>query len=110
MKWFRPAVESVKIITVIVPFIESMMKAVEGPGHGADKKKAVMDAVDKLLTKLSVPTWIQPVVTEFAGWLIDVIAMIRHLTGTWEHTPASTAGTTTTKTTSTPTPNTGGGK
>ncbi len=84
-----------RIVTIVIPFIKEMIDAVEGPGHGPDKKKAVLDALDKVLTKLNVSQMIRSFIGEIASWLIDTIVMIRHLTGVWEH--SSTATTKTTK-------------
>ena len=82
-----------KIVTVVIPFIKEMVDAVEGPGQGPQKKKAVLDALDKVLTKLNVSKMIRSFVSEIASWLIDTIVMIRHLTGVWEHQkPATTGG------------------
>ena len=81
----KTAFSALKIIVAVVPLIKELIDVVEAPGHGPEKKKAVLGALNQVLSKLNVSSTVRSIVEEVASWLIDTIVAIRHLTGVWEH-------------------------
>lgn len=79
----------ISALTYFIPLIEVLIKLVETNGAikiGPDKKKAVLDSLDKALEIYEVPGWIRVGVKLIAPWLIDLVVMLKNKSGEFTHT------------------------
>ena len=81
--------ELIKVLMSLVgllPAVIELMKAVEGPGHGAEKKAAVLNLISQAIdTANSVANMGLPkdTIMAFVGQAIDVIAGLMNVIGTF---------------------------
>jgi len=76
-------------LTYFIPLIEVLIRMVETKGTikiGPEKKKAVLDSLNKALEIYGVPGWIRFAVKLIAPWLIDLIVMLKNKSGEFTHT------------------------
>jgi len=76
------------LIGGIVPIILTLVKEFETPGFGAEKKKAIKDAIALFYDKLAENTTL-PVTKEkllgIADGFIDIVVALFNLTGWFKH-------------------------
>ena len=76
------------LIGGIVPIILILIKEFETPGFGAEKKKAILDAIALFYDKLSEGN-VLPITKEkllgIAGGFIDIVVALFNLVGWFKH-------------------------
>ena len=88
LNWIKKIAEILGIVRLLVGLIEPIkqfIKAVEVPGHGPEKKAAVLelvsevvDTVDLALPGVTIP---KELIMNFTGNVIDIIVGFYNLTG-----------------------------
>ena len=79
----KTALQVIKVLIAVVPFIRVLMAQVEVPGNGADKKAAVLNGLSELIDKLpwELTDRTKEIVLEVAGILIDIIVSVLNILG-----------------------------
>jgi len=75
LKWIPAAF---KLIGSLVPLVKGLIEGHEVPGHGAEKKAAVLAAVGSVLDNLETPETIKKFTLWVIGFVIDSIVAIKH--------------------------------
>ena len=75
LKWIPAAF---KLIGSVVPMVKGLIEGHEVPGHGAEKKAAVLAAVGTVLDNLETPEKIKKFTLWVIGFVIDSIVAIKH--------------------------------
>ena len=75
LKWIPAAF---KLIGSLVPLVKGLIEGHEVPGHGAEKKKAVLAAVGSVLDNLETPESIKKFSLWVISFVIDSIVAIKH--------------------------------
>jgi len=76
-------------LTYFIPLLGVLINLVETKGIikiGPEKKKAVMDSLEKALEIYKVPGWIKIGVNLIMPWLIDLVVMLKNRSGEFTHT------------------------
>jgi len=73
--------EILGILLGLIPIVVSLIKSFEVPGFGAEKKKAVLDAVGLLYDSLSITAISKEKLLGIVGGLCDIIVALFNLTG-----------------------------
>ena len=73
--------EILGILLGLIPIVVSLIKSFEVPGFGAEKKKAVLDAVVLLYDSLSITAISKEKLLGIVGGLCDIIVALFNLTG-----------------------------
>lgn len=74
-----------KLFGVLIGIIKSLIEALEVPGHGAEKKKAVKDVIQEIWEAVDkeynfpLPDW--KYIKSVVGTTIDLIVKVWNLTG-----------------------------
>ena len=74
-----------KYIVFVIPLVQALVAAFEGPGHGAEKKAKVLEALKETLTGFDVTGKTLELMVDFAGWFIDMLVWIWNLCGVFKH-------------------------
>ena len=79
----KTALQVVKVLIAVVPFIRVLMTQVEVPGNGAEKKVAVIQGLSQLIDKLpwELSEGVKAIVLDFAGIIIDIIVGVLNVLG-----------------------------
>jgi len=79
----KTALQVIKVLIAVVPFIRVLMAQVEVPGNGADKKAAVLAGLSGMIDKLpwELTDRTKEIVLEVAGILIDIIVSVLNILG-----------------------------
>lgn len=79
----KTALQVVKVLIAVVPFIRVLMAQVEVPGNGAEKKAAVLNGLTELINKLpwDLTERTKEIVLDVAGIVIDIIVGVLNLMG-----------------------------
>ena len=73
--------EILGLLLGLIPIVVSLIKSFEVPGFGAEKKKAVLDAVVLLYDSLSITAISKEKLLGIVGGLCDIIVTLFNLTG-----------------------------
>jgi hypothetical protein len=73
--------ELLGILVGLIPVIVTLIKQVETPGFGAEKKKAVLDAVGLLYDNVGITAISKEKLLGIVGGLCDIIVGLFNLTG-----------------------------
>jgi len=76
-------------LTYFIPLLGVLINLAETKGTvkiGPEKKKAVMDSLNKALEIYKVPGWIKISVRLITPWLIDLVVMLKNKSGEFTHT------------------------
>ena len=74
-----------KYIVAVIPLIQALVAAFEGPGHGPEKKEAVIKALKETLAGFDVTGKTLELVVNFADWFIDMLVWVWNLCGVFKH-------------------------
>jgi len=79
----KAALQVLKVLIAVVPFIRSLMKQVEVPGSGAEKKAAVLQGLSEAINKLpwELTDHVKEIVLDIAGIIIDIIVGVLNILG-----------------------------
>ena len=79
----KQALQALKVLIAVVPFIRSLMKQVEVPGSGAEKKAAVLQGLSEAINKLpwELTDHVKGIVLDIAGIIIDIIVGVLNILG-----------------------------
>jgi len=79
----KTALQVVKVLIAVVPFIRVLMKQVEIPGSGAEKKAAVLKGLAEVINKLpwELTDRAKEIVLDVAGIIIDITIGVLNLMG-----------------------------
>lgn len=79
----KTALQVIKVLIAVVPFIRVLMAQVEVPGNGADKKAAVLNGLSELIDKLpwDITAGAKAIVLDVAGIIIDIIVSVLNIAG-----------------------------
>ena len=79
----KQALQALKVLIAVVPFIRSLMKQVEVPGSGAEKKAAVLQGLSEAINKLpwELTDHVKEIVLDIAGIIIDIIVGVLNILG-----------------------------
>ena len=79
----KTAIQVVKVLIAVVPFIRVLMKQVEVPGNGAEKKVAVLQGLSEVINKLpwELTDRVKEIVLDVAGVLIDITIGVLNILG-----------------------------
>ena len=79
----KTALQVVKVLIAVVPFIRVLMTQVEVPGNGAAKKEAVLAGLSGMIDKLpwELTDRTKEIVLDVAGILIDIIVGVLNVLG-----------------------------
>jgi len=79
----KTAIQVVKVLVAVVPFIRVLMAQVEVPGNGADKKAAVLAGLSGMIDKLpwELTDRTKEIVLDVASMLIDIFVGVMNLLG-----------------------------
>jgi len=79
----KTAIQVVKVLVAVVPFIRVLMTQVEVPGNGADKKAAVLAGLSEAINKLpwDLTDSAKEIVLDIASVVIDIIVGVLNLVG-----------------------------
>ena len=86
MNWsekFKQALTAIKVIMALIGPLKELIKAVEIPGFGPEKKQAVLDAISAMMKELpwEISDEVQALVLKILGALIDIIVAVYNLLG-----------------------------
>jgi len=70
--------DAFKLIGSLVPMVKGLIEGHEVPGHGAEKKAAVLAAVGSVLDNLETPESIKKFSLWVISFVIDSIVAIKH--------------------------------
>ena len=73
------------IFSGIIPIVLTLIKEFETPGFGAEKKKAVLDAIGLLYDKLEVTIIAKDRFLGIIGNFIDIVVAFFNLVGWFKH-------------------------
>ena len=82
LRWIPDAF---KLIGSLVPLVKGFIEGHEVPGHGAEKKEAVLAAVGTILDKINTPAKTKTFALWIIGFVIDSIVVIKHAAGLFIH-------------------------
>ena len=79
----KTAIQVVKVLIAVVPFIRVLMAQVEIPGNGAAKKEAVLAGLSGMIDKLpwELTDRNKDIVLDVAGILIDITVSVLNILG-----------------------------
>ena len=79
----KTAIQVVKVLIAVIPFIRVLMTQVEVPGNGAAKKEAVLLGLSELIDKLpwELTDRVKGIVLDVAGILIDIVVSVLNILG-----------------------------
>ena len=79
----KAALQVLKVLIAVVPFIRSLMKQVEVPGSGAEKKAAVLQGLSEAINKLpwELTDHVKEIVLDIAGIIIDITVGVLNILG-----------------------------
>ena len=79
----KTALQVIKLLIAVIPFIRVLMKQVEIPGNGAEKKTAVLQGLSETIDKLpwEITDRAKEIVLDIAGILIDIIVSVLNILG-----------------------------
>jgi hypothetical protein len=84
-EWIKDIAKGLAIIEAIRPVILLFINSGETPGHGPEKKAAVLKGVKDVLVELEVPEPIQKIVVAIAAGLVELYVMVLNITGMFTH-------------------------
>jgi len=73
--------EILGLLVGIVPIVITLIKQVETPGFGAEKKKAVLDAIGLFYDNLGITAISKEKLLGIVGGLCDIIVGLLNVTG-----------------------------
>ena len=73
------AVTIVRILVAVIPAVRILIDFVERPGHGKEKKEAVMSAIEKILDAFDLGDTIKTIILEIISVLIDIKISVLNL-------------------------------
>ena len=73
------AVTIVRILVAVIPAVRILIDFVERPGHGKEKKEAVMNATEKILDAFDLSDTIKTTILEIVNVLIDIKISVLNL-------------------------------
>lgn len=85
MEWIKNIVAALAIVEAIRATIVMFINAAETPGHGPQKKEAVLKGIKDTLTELKVAEPIQVIVLAITSGLIDIYVMVENIIGLFTH-------------------------
>jgi len=79
----KTALQALKVLIAVIPFIRSLMKQVEVPGSGTEKKAAVLQGLSEAINKLpwELTDHVKAIVLDIAGIIIDIIVGVLNILG-----------------------------
>ena len=79
----KTALQVIKVLIAVVPFIRVLMQQVEIPGNGAEKKAAVLNGIADVINKLpwDLTDRAKEIVLEASGIIIDITIGVLNLMG-----------------------------
>lgn len=78
LKWLPNAL---KLIGALIPLVKGLVEGFETPGHGEEKKQAVLEAVEKVIDQAGAPEGIKTFALWVVGFVIDAIVAIKNAVG-----------------------------
>jgi hypothetical protein len=80
---FSDFLKVIEIVSKLVPFVRQLIEQVEVPGHGPEKKQAVLDAVTGIMNNmgLTISEGVKTGVLKVISLLIDIIVGVLNLLG-----------------------------
>ena len=81
-------IQIIKILGIfsgIIPIVLTLIKEFETPGFGAEKKKAVLDAIGLLYDKLEITVIAKDKLLGIVGNFIDIVVAFFNLVGWFKH-------------------------
>ena len=73
------------IFSGIIPIVLTLIKEFETPGFGAEKKKAVLDAIGLLYDKLEITVIAKDKLLGIVGNFVDIVVAFFNLVGWFKH-------------------------
>jgi len=68
-----------RILITVIPAIRTLIDYIERPGHGKEKKQAVMRAVDTILDAFDLSDTVKAIILGIVDVLIDIKIQILNL-------------------------------
>lgn len=85
MEWIKNIVSALAIVKAIQATVEMFVREAETPGHGPEKKAAVMKGVKNTLEELKVAEPVQFLVLAIVSGLIEVYVVFLNITRFFKH-------------------------
>ena len=73
------AVTIVRILVAVIPAVRILIDFVERPGHGKEKKEAVLNAIERILDAFDLSDTIKTTIIEIVSVLIDIKISVLNL-------------------------------
>jgi len=73
------AVTIVRILAAVIPAARILIDFVERPGHGKEKKEAVLNAIERILDAFDLSDTIKTTIIEIVSVLIDIKISVLNL-------------------------------
>ena len=73
------AITVVRILVAVIPAVRTLIDFVERPGYGKEKKEAVMNAIERILSAFDLSDTIKTTILEIVSVLIDIKISVLNL-------------------------------
>jgi len=82
LKWLP---SGFKFVGAMIPLVKGLIEGFETPGHGEEKKQAVLTALGKIIDEAGAPESVRKFALWAADWIIDAIVSIKNAVGEFMH-------------------------
>jgi len=87
LSWIDDVKKFLSLAGDVIALVRKTVESFEVPGHGTDKKEAVLTVIEAALERIGVKDPLKGQLLGLAGAVIDTVVFILNLTGVFTHTP-----------------------